>query len=114
MRRPAYLWKLRSRQLELGARTLIMGVLNVTPDSFYDGGRYLDRSAAVEHAARLLEEGADFIDVGGESTRPGARVSSDASGDREIAAVEPEPPGCVREAANARCSMGASTSTLWI
>lgn len=78
MRRPAYLWKLRSRQLELGARTLIMGVLNVTPDSFYDGGRYLDRSAAVEHAARLLEEGADFIDVGGESTRPGARVLAGA------------------------------------
>jgi dihydropteroate synthase len=74
MRRPAYVWKLRSRQLELGARTWIMGVLNVTPDSFYDGGRYLERDAAVEHAAQLLEEGADFIDVGGESTRPGARV----------------------------------------
>lgn len=74
MRRPAYVWKLRSRQLELGARTWIMGVLNITPDSFYDGGRYLDRSAAVEHAAQLLEEGADLIDVGGESTRPGARV----------------------------------------
>ncbi len=74
MRRPAYVWKLRSRQLELGAPTLIMGVLNITPDSFYDGGRYLDRSAAVDHATRLLEEGADIIDVGGESTRPGARV----------------------------------------
>ena len=78
MRRPAYVWKLRSRQLELGARTLIMGVLNVTPDSFYDGGRYLDGSAAVEHAARLLGEGADVIDVGGESTRPGAHVLAGA------------------------------------
>lgn len=74
MRRPTYIWKLRSRKLELGRRTLVMGVLNVTSDSFYDGGRYLDRSAAVEQASRLLAEGADIIDVGGESTRPGARV----------------------------------------
>jgi len=51
-----------------------MGVLNVTPDSFYDGGRYLDPTAATEQATRLLQEGADIIDVGGESTRPGARV----------------------------------------
>jgi len=74
MRRPTYVWRLPARELELGKRTLIMGVLNVTPDSFYDGGRYLDQRAAVEQASRLLEEGADIIDVGGESTRPGARV----------------------------------------
>ena len=51
-------------------RPLIMGVLNITPDSFYDGGRYAAPSAAIEHAVRLIEEGADIIDVGGESTRP--------------------------------------------
>jgi len=63
------------RSLELGKRTLIMGVVNVTPDSFSDGGQFLDRNQAIAHAQRLLEEGADIIDVGGESTRPGARVS---------------------------------------
>jgi dihydropteroate synthase len=60
----------------LGKRTLIMGIVNVTPDSFSDGGAFLDRDKAVEHAERLLEEGADIIDVGGESTRPGARVDT--------------------------------------
>ncbi len=60
--------------MELGKRTLIMGVLNVTPDSFSDGGLYLDCDRAVEHALRLLEEGADIVDIGGESTRPGCNV----------------------------------------
>jgi dihydropteroate synthase len=60
----------------MAERTLIMGVLNVTPDSFSDGGRYFDSPAAIEHGMRLAEEGADIIDIGGESTRPGAeRVS---------------------------------------
>ena len=62
-----------SRTLELGKRTLIMGVVNVTPDSFSDGGLYLDKEQAVEHAQHLVDEGADIIDIGGESTRPGAR-----------------------------------------
>jgi len=53
-------WKLRTRSLELGRRTLVMGVVNITPDSFSDGGSYLDAEAAVEHALRLLEEGADL------------------------------------------------------
>jgi dihydropteroate synthase len=53
-----------------------MGVLNVTPDSFSDGGLYLDRGRAVEHAHRIVEEGADLIDVGGESTRPGSEPVS--------------------------------------
>ncbi len=57
---------------DLGARTRIMGILNVTPDSFSDGGRYFDPAAALEQAARMAADGADFIDVGGESTRPGA------------------------------------------
>nr|WP_277999005.1 dihydropteroate synthase [Moorella sulfitireducens] len=57
--------------LILGRRTLVMGIINVTPDSFSDGGRFFDPGAAVEHAHRLVEEGADIIDIGGESTRPG-------------------------------------------
>ncbi len=73
--RPRYSWRLRSRSLELGARTLIMGIVNVTPDSFSDGGRYFAPGDAVEHALGLLEQGADMLDIGGESTRPGARVS---------------------------------------
>lgn len=72
--RSVFHWNLGSRSLELGKRTLIMGIVNVTPDSFSDGGQFLDRDKALEHAQRLLEEGADIIDIGGESTRPGARV----------------------------------------
>jgi dihydropteroate synthase len=63
----------------LGKRTLIMGVVNVTPDSFSDGGVYLDREKAVAHAEKLVKEGADIIDIGGESTRPGATVASGTS-----------------------------------
>jgi dihydropteroate synthase len=73
--RSVFQWNLGSRSLELGKRTLIMGVVNVTPDSFSDGGKFLDRDQALAHAIQLLEDGADIIDVGGESTRPGARVS---------------------------------------
>ena len=74
VRRPAATWQLRTRSLALGSRTLIMGILNVTPDSFSDGGIFKEREAAVEHALAMLEAGADIIDVGGESTRPGAAV----------------------------------------
>jgi dihydropteroate synthase len=59
-------------ELECGPRTLVMGVVNVTPDSFSDGGRYLDAGAAIRHGLSMAEEGADLLDVGGESTRPGA------------------------------------------
>jgi len=62
------------REIVLGERTLIMGVLNVTPDSFSDGNRYLDRIRAVERGRQMAEEGADIIDIGGESTRPGAQT----------------------------------------
>jgi dihydropteroate synthase len=72
--RSVFQWNLGSRALELGKRTLIMGIVNVTPDSFSDGGQFLDRDQAIAHAERLLDEGADIIDIGGESTRPGARV----------------------------------------
>jgi dihydropteroate synthase len=73
--RAVFQWSLGTRALELGKRTLIMGVVNVTPDSFSDGGKFLERDRAVEQAQRLIEEGADIIDIGGESTRPGARVN---------------------------------------
>jgi dihydropteroate synthase len=69
-------WRLRSRSLELGSRTLIMGVVNITPDSFSDGGRFLDPEIAVEHALRLLDDGADLVDLGAESTRPGTQVGA--------------------------------------
>jgi dihydropteroate synthase len=64
--------RLRSRTLILGERTLVMGVLNITPDSFSDGGAYLDTGAAVARALQIEHDGADILDVGGESTRPGA------------------------------------------
>jgi dihydropteroate synthase len=63
---------LPSRTLILGERTMVMGVLNITPDSFSDGGKYLDSEAAIARALQLEKDGADIIDVGGESTRPGA------------------------------------------
>jgi len=69
-----------------GGRTLVMGVLNVTPDSFSDGGHFLDRDRAVAHAHRLVAEGADLLDVGGESTRPGA---DPVSADEELRRVLP-------------------------
>jgi len=72
--RPTFNWNIGARSLALGQRTLLMGVVNVTPDSFSDGGLYLEPATAVAHALRLLEEGADILDIGGESTRPGAAV----------------------------------------
>jgi len=72
--RPIFQWNVCSRVLELGRRTLIMGVVNVTPDSFSDGGLYLDPEKAVARAEQLIAEGASIIDIGGESTRPGAGV----------------------------------------
>lgn len=68
--RPKFVVSLPSRKLLLGQRTLIMGILNVTPDSFYDGGHYLKLSDAVARGVQMVAEGADLIDVGGESTRP--------------------------------------------
>jgi dihydropteroate synthase len=64
--------RLRSRALTLGERTLVMGVLNITPDSFSDGGEYLDSAAAIARALQIEKDGADILDIGGESTRPGA------------------------------------------
>jgi dihydropteroate synthase len=69
--RPKFTWQIGRRTLALGERTLVMGIVNVTPDSFSDGGLYANSTRAVEHALRLLDEGADILDLGGESTRPG-------------------------------------------
>jgi dihydropteroate synthase len=66
------LWQLRDRVLTLGSRCLVMGIVNVTPDSFSDGGRYLQTDAAIAHALEMVRQGADLLDVGGESTRPGS------------------------------------------
>jgi dihydropteroate synthase len=79
--RAIFQWNLGARVLELGRRTLIMGIVNVTPDSFSDGGLYLDAEKAVVRAEQLLNEGADIIDIGGESTRPGVSVAGDAKDD---------------------------------
>jgi len=70
-------WSIAGRVLDL-SRPLVMGIVNVTPDSFSDGGRYFAGSAALDHARRLIDEGADLLDVGGESTRPGAADVSEA------------------------------------
>src|SRR3954452_16049628 len=77
----------KDRLIEFPGRPLIMGVVNVTPDSFFDGGRYLDRDAAVAHAIQLVEEGADLLDIGGETTRPGADAVSEVEEDRRAIPV---------------------------
>ena len=66
-------WRLRSVTLRFPRRPLLMGIVNVTPDSFSDGGRFFSPEAAVQHALQLAGEGAEILDVGGESTRPGGR-----------------------------------------
>jgi dihydropteroate synthase len=71
-------WKLARRSLPYGERTLVMGVLNITPDSFSDGGKFYSPEIAVEHALQMIEEGADIIDIGGESTRPGSAFVTEA------------------------------------
>lgn len=86
--RSVFHWNLGARALELGKRTLIMGIVNVTPDSFSDGGEFLDCDKALEHAEQLLDEGADILDIGGESTRPGARVEVAKRGDTKEAEIK--------------------------
>ncbi len=79
----------RRRRLKMGEKTLVMGILNVTPDSFSDGGRYMNPEKALDKAREMVEEGADVIDVGGESTRPGAEpVDPDEEMRRVIPVVE--------------------------
>ena len=73
-------WRLRTRTLELGRRTLVMGVVNITPDSFSDGGSFLDPEAALARCKQCVEEGADILDLGAESTRPGSRAGGHSGG----------------------------------
>src|SRR5262245_41287620 len=82
----ALLWQCGPTTLTLGERTLIMGILNATPDSFSDGGRHLDPDVAVAAGIRMVADGADLLDVGGESTRPGSEL---VPVDDEIARVVP-------------------------
>ncbi|HEV8136456.1 MAG TPA: dihydropteroate synthase [Pyrinomonadaceae bacterium] len=80
-------WLIKDRALTIGQRTLVMGILNVTPDSFSDGGQFLSLENAIDHGKRMRDEGADLIDVGGESTRPGS--SGPVSAEEEIDRVVP-------------------------
>jgi dihydropteroate synthase len=99
--RSAFEWRLRTRSLALGKRTLVMGILNVTPDSFSDGGHFYDAASAPEralaHALEMLEHGADLLDLGGESTRPG---SVPLSPDQEQARVLPVLEALLKERAH--------------
>jgi len=79
-------WKLRTQSLDFPARPRLMGIVNVTPDSFSDGGKFLDPADAIEHGLRLVEAGADLLDIGGESTRPNA---APVSVDEELCRVMP-------------------------
>jgi len=106
-------WQLRTRTLELGRRTLIMGVVNITPDSFSDGGSFLAPEAAIAHAVQLLDEGADLLDLGAESTRPGSRAGSvlgsesapAVSAEEEQARLLPVLPGILAARPNAVLSI---------
>jgi len=84
---PGREWKLARRSLSWGERTLIMGVLNVTPDSFSDGGQFFSFDQAIAQAERMLNEGADIIDIGGESTRPGSEFVSEEEELRRVIPV---------------------------
>jgi dihydropteroate synthase len=80
-------WKCGDRTFELGGFPLIMGIVNVTPDSFSDGGDFLEQQAAIDHALKLVEDGADILDIGGESTRPGAEPVSATEEIRRVVGV---------------------------
>src|SRR4051812_19180765 len=82
-------WQLRTRRIEFPRRPLLMGIVNVTPDSFSDGGRFFDPGIAIAHALQLVDDGADMLDIGGESTRPYADcVSADEELRRILAVVD--------------------------
>jgi dihydropteroate synthase len=83
-------WRLRTRTLELGRRTLVMGVVNITPDSFSDGGSFLDPEAAVVRCMQCLDEGADILDLGAESTRPGSRAGGHTDGISALVSADEE------------------------
>src|SRR3954452_24562610 len=80
-------WQLPTQKLELPRRPLLMGIVNVTPDSFSDGGQFFDSQAAINHSLKLLDEGADILDIGGESTRPNATLVSEEEEFRRVIPV---------------------------
>jgi dihydropteroate synthase len=80
------IWKIRDREIDLSRRAMVMGIINATPDSFSDGGSFLDPQAALAHGLRMVAEGAEILDIGGESTRPGAQS---VEADEEIRRVLP-------------------------
>jgi len=83
-------WRIKDRTLLIGERTLVMGILNVTPDSFSDGGQYFSIDKAIAHAQQMIADGADLIDIGGESTRPGSEgpVSAEEEINRVVPVIE--------------------------
>ncbi len=83
----ANIWRLHTRSLELTGRPLVMGIVNVTPDSFSDGGRFFEPQAAIDHALQLAADGADLIDIGGESTRPRSQPVSEEEELRRVLPV---------------------------
>jgi dihydropteroate synthase len=85
--RKLFYWKLRRREIQLGERTALMGVLNVTPDSFSDAGKYSDPDRAFARALEIEEQGADILDIGAESTKPGAAPISAAEETRRLIPV---------------------------
>ncbi len=86
---PEKVWRFGPVEIPAGKKSLVMGILNVTPDSFYDGGKYANREAAVRRALQMVEEGADIIDVGGESTRPGSEpVDAEVEAARVVPVIE--------------------------
>jgi dihydropteroate synthase len=105
--RPTTNWHLRTRPLELGTRTLICGVVNITPDSFSDGNQFLNPEAAITHALQLLEEGADILDLGAESTRPNSQAgtSSALSADEEQSRLLPVIEGILKASPQAILSI---------
>src|SRR5690242_12633061 len=105
--RPQFTWNLGGRNLQLGSRTLVMGILNVTPDSFSDGGLYFEPAAAIDRGLQLLDEGADILDIGGESTRPGALAGDTpaVSAEEELRRVLPVIDGIKRQRPDAFISI---------
>jgi dihydropteroate synthase len=87
MRRKRFVWKLKEREVQLGDRTLIAGIINVTPDSFSDGGEFADPDRAYARALEMEEQGVDLIDIGAESTRPGSQRVSEAEEKRRLIPV---------------------------
>jgi dihydropteroate synthase len=102
-------WKLRTRTLVFRSRPLLMGIVNVTPDSFSDGGQFLDQQAALKQALRLLDEGADILDIGGESTRP---YSTPISADTELSRTLPLIAEVLRQSPQAVLSIDTSKASV--